>query len=221
MIKLETIEFAQNLISFLIVYFPTVSLAGYFESWIAKKMGDSTAQDAGYLTLNPLIHMDPIGLAILVIPPHFGFGSRIPLNPSNISKKFEKIKLFLMFFARTIAHLFLTIFALFLFILIQSKLIGNFDILTSNVSPLLVSIILVVTALFNLNILSFVVYFIIGLLRIFIYFLLPDLEYRSSLVNFMVFLFPFLFILVLGPYVEYVLRLFLFKINFLFGFLLK
>ncbi len=221
MIKLETIEFAQNLISYLVVYFPTVAIAGYFESWIAKKLGDSTAQDAGYLTLNPLIHMDPIGLAILVIPPHFGFGSRIPLNPSNISRKFEKIKLFLMYFARTIAHLFLTIFALFLLILIQTKFIGNLDTLISNISPFLFSVILVVTALINLNILSFVVYFIIGLLRLFIHFFLPDLENRSPLVNFMIFLFPFLFILVLGPYIEYVLRLFLLKINFLFGFLLK
>ncbi|MEG2377588.1 MAG: site-2 protease family protein [Clostridia bacterium] len=48
--------------------------------WVAYMLGDRTAKDAGRLTLNPIKHMDIIGLLSMVI---FGFGwaKPVPVNP--------------------------------------------------------------------------------------------------------------------------------------------
>jgi Zn-dependent protease len=58
--------------------------------WVAYKLGDPTAKDAGRLTLNPLAHLDPIGTvllpALLVIsrsPVIFGWARPVPVNPYN------------------------------------------------------------------------------------------------------------------------------------------
>lgn len=59
--------------------------------WVAYKLGDPTARLAGRLTLNPLRHMDPMGLAFFVFtslsgaaldtPLVFGWAKPIPVNP--------------------------------------------------------------------------------------------------------------------------------------------
>lgn len=49
------------------------ALAGYLQ-------GDSTARDAGRLTLNPLAHLDPVGSILLVLY-GFGWGKPTPYNP--------------------------------------------------------------------------------------------------------------------------------------------
>jgi Zn-dependent protease len=51
--------------------------------WVAYKMGDSTAKWLGRLTLNPKVHIDPIGTLMLFI---FGFGwaKPVPVNFANL-----------------------------------------------------------------------------------------------------------------------------------------
>jgi len=58
--------------------------------WVAYKMGDPTAKEAGRLTLNPLPHIDPVGtvllpalLMLLDSPILFGWAKPVPINPSN------------------------------------------------------------------------------------------------------------------------------------------
>ncbi|KPL06884.1 hypothetical protein AMJ86_06710 [bacterium SM23_57] len=48
--------------------------------WIAYKLGDPTAKNAGRLTLNPLPHLDPIGTILLFIA-HIGWAKPVPVNP--------------------------------------------------------------------------------------------------------------------------------------------
>lgn len=47
--------------------------------WVAYRMGDPTAKQAGRLSLNPLKHLDPVGTLMLFI---FGFGwaKPVPIN---------------------------------------------------------------------------------------------------------------------------------------------
>jgi Zn-dependent protease len=50
--------------------------------WVAYKYGDTTAKDAGRLSINPLIHIDPIGtiavpLMMYFIPMLLGMGGGI------------------------------------------------------------------------------------------------------------------------------------------------
>jgi Zn-dependent protease len=58
--------------------------------YVAYKLGDPTARNAGRLTLNPLAHADPIGTvllpALLIIsrsPVVFGWAKPVPVNPYN------------------------------------------------------------------------------------------------------------------------------------------
>jgi len=83
MINLRCAEFTVNLITTLMVYFFTISIAGAFRAWVASKMGDDTAKDAGFLTLNPFVHADLWG-TILVCLTSFGWSKYIPINPHNI-----------------------------------------------------------------------------------------------------------------------------------------
>ena len=43
----------------------------FAHGWVAYQLGDNTARDAGRLTLNPVAHVDPIGLILLFLA---GFG---------------------------------------------------------------------------------------------------------------------------------------------------
>ena len=46
---------------------------------VAYWLGDSTAKDAGRLTLNPIRHLDLMGLAMMVVF-HFGWAKPVPVN---------------------------------------------------------------------------------------------------------------------------------------------
>jgi len=49
---------------------------------VAKVFGDDTAQRAGRLTLNPLAHLDPMGLMMVVFV-GFGYAKPVPTNPAR------------------------------------------------------------------------------------------------------------------------------------------
>lgn len=48
----------------------------------AKFYGDDTAQKAGRLTLNPVAHIDPMGLLMVALI-GFGYAKPVPTNPKN------------------------------------------------------------------------------------------------------------------------------------------
>mgnify|MGYP007131881767 CR=1 FL=1 len=51
---------------------------------VAKWFGDDTAQRAGRITLNPIAHIDPIGLMMVIIV-GFGFAKPVQTNPANFT----------------------------------------------------------------------------------------------------------------------------------------
>ncbi|MCP3690112.1 MAG: site-2 protease family protein [Gammaproteobacteria bacterium] len=54
----------------------------YGHAIVAKWFGDNTAQRAGRLTLNPIAHIDPFGL-LMVVFIGFGYAKPVPTNPRN------------------------------------------------------------------------------------------------------------------------------------------
>ena len=48
--------------------------------WVSYKLGDPTAKIAGRLTLNPLKHIDPIGILCMVLF-RVGWAKPVPINP--------------------------------------------------------------------------------------------------------------------------------------------
>ena len=55
-------------------------------AFVAKRFGDDTAERAGRLTLNPLAHIDVMGL-VMVILIGFGYAKPVPTDPSNFSSE--------------------------------------------------------------------------------------------------------------------------------------
>ena len=59
--------------------------------WVAEKLGDPTARLLGRITLNPIVHIDPIGTivlpAVLLLtgsPFLFGWAKPVPVNFANL-----------------------------------------------------------------------------------------------------------------------------------------
>ncbi len=53
---------------------------------VAFKLGDPTPKMQGRVTVNPLAHIDPVGLAALLFA-GFGWGVPVQINPSNFKKR--------------------------------------------------------------------------------------------------------------------------------------
>ncbi len=73
-------EFILAIIAIII----SLSFHEFGHAWAAKKFGDNTAERMGRLTLNPIAHIDPVGL-LMVITVGFGFAKPVPTNPRNFN----------------------------------------------------------------------------------------------------------------------------------------
>ena len=51
--------------------------------WVAYKLGDNTAKDAGRLTLNPIKHLDLLGTVVFLVTRMIGWAKPVPVNPFN------------------------------------------------------------------------------------------------------------------------------------------
>lgn len=60
----------------------SLSCHEFDHAWVAKLNGDDTAERAGRLTLNPIAHIDPMGLAMVVFV-GFGYAKPVPTDPRN------------------------------------------------------------------------------------------------------------------------------------------
>ena len=58
----------------------------YAHAFAADKLGDDTPRIQGRLNLNPLSHLDPIGVIMLIFA-HIGWGKPVEINPNNFSRK--------------------------------------------------------------------------------------------------------------------------------------
>ena len=72
---------------FLLVAFP---IHEFSHAWAAYRLGDGTAKMYGRLTLNPIVHFDPMGGLLLAISALsgtgllFGWAKPTPVNPNNL-----------------------------------------------------------------------------------------------------------------------------------------
>ncbi|TEB06713.1 Peptidase family M50 [Pelotomaculum schinkii] len=55
----------------------------YAHGWVAKQLGDRTAEAHGRLTINPVAHLDPVGFILLILA-GFGWAKPVPVNPYNL-----------------------------------------------------------------------------------------------------------------------------------------
>ncbi len=58
----------------------------FAHGFAADKLGDDTPRNQGRLSLNPLAHLDPIGVVMLIFA-HIGWGKPVQINPNNFNRK--------------------------------------------------------------------------------------------------------------------------------------
>ena len=68
------------LVAFLVI---SIGVREFAHAYVAYKLGDSTPKYQGRVTLNPLAHVDPIGLVLLVIA-GFGWGKPVEFDIYNL-----------------------------------------------------------------------------------------------------------------------------------------
>lgn len=75
-------EVLMRIFAVLIIIFLAFPLHEYAHALVAYKLGDRTAKSMGRMTLNPLVHFDPIG-ALMILIFSFGWAKATPVNASN------------------------------------------------------------------------------------------------------------------------------------------
>ncbi len=60
----------------------------FMHGFVAYKLGDNTAYNEGRLTLNPLAHIDPLGLLCLILTRTFGWAKPVPVNFYRLNHKY-------------------------------------------------------------------------------------------------------------------------------------
>ncbi len=83
---------ALGLTTYIVLLF-SLSFHEAAHAWAALRMGDDTALRAGRISLNPIVHIDPIGTVLLPLiafvsmgSPLFGWAKPTPYNPANFRR---------------------------------------------------------------------------------------------------------------------------------------
>ena len=61
----------------------SIAVHEFSHALVADRLGDPTPRARGRLTLNPLVHLDPMGLFFILIA-GFGWGKPVPYDPFNL-----------------------------------------------------------------------------------------------------------------------------------------
>lgn len=139
----------MNYVFLAIVFIFSAIVHEYMHGWMAYRLGDPTAKDAGRLTLNPLAHLEwfgsffvPLTMILTSMPFVFGWAKPVPYNPYNLrDKKYGDAKVAL---AGPLGNLIIALFfGLFL------RFIPNFNIQFLNLLGTIVFVNLVLMV-FNL-----------------------------------------------------------------------
>ncbi len=69
----------------ILAFLVSLTVHEFCHALVAYLLGDDTAKQQGRLTLNPLAHIDPIGLLFLILV-RIGWAKPVPFNPHNFSR---------------------------------------------------------------------------------------------------------------------------------------
>jgi Zn-dependent protease len=76
----------------LVVMVLSISLHDCAQAWVANRLGDPTARMMGRMTMNPVKHFDPFGMALWPLlyifrsPLVLGWGKPVPMTPRNFRR---------------------------------------------------------------------------------------------------------------------------------------
>ena len=92
---MENIDFTRVLVAFAVLL---VSLTFHeaAHAWSADRLGDNTARLLGRVSLNPAVHIDPIGtilfplIAMITNFPIIGWAKPVPVSPQNLGAHWKR-----------------------------------------------------------------------------------------------------------------------------------
>lgn len=79
------LEVIQNFLLYAPAALICISIHEASHGLVAYWLGDNTAKEKGRLTVNPLAHIDIMGLVCMIVF-HFGWARPVPVDPSNFKK---------------------------------------------------------------------------------------------------------------------------------------
>jgi len=118
----------------------------------AYKLGDSTAKDMGRLTLNPIKHIDPIGLLMMLMV-GFGWAKPVPVDMRNF--KHPKWGMAISAFAGPLSNMILAMIVMFITGFVAIPLGSNANDVTMTIFTLLRITVFLNIALAVFNMLPF------------------------------------------------------------------
>jgi Zn-dependent protease len=78
------------------VFIASLTLHELAHGWVANRLGDPTARLLGRLSLNPIVHLDPLGTMMLVLTYWlpggflFGWAKPVPVDPGNLGRHVQR-----------------------------------------------------------------------------------------------------------------------------------
>jgi Zn-dependent protease len=74
-----------EIVAYLLSLLIAIDVHEFAHAWMANELGDSTARYVGRLSLNPLVHLNPMGTMMMLFSVFYGFGigwgKPVPVNP--------------------------------------------------------------------------------------------------------------------------------------------
>ncbi len=102
-----------TLIARVIVLIVAFTFHEFAHAWTATQFGDDTPRLNGRLTLNPLVHLDPVGSMVLLLA-GFGWAKPVPVNPYTLQRRSPSAYMWVAL-AGPLSNLMLAILAALLF----------------------------------------------------------------------------------------------------------
>lgn len=83
---LQIAEYLKFIVLAIVPFMFAITVHEFSHGYSAYLLGDDTAKRAGRLTLNPLAHIDPMGILFLVVTKLFGWAKPVPVNFGRLHK---------------------------------------------------------------------------------------------------------------------------------------
>ena len=143
LVVMSLMSYGTSGIFSLILSIPAVLLAltvhEFGHAFAAYKLGDDTPVRQGRLSLNPLDHIDPLGIAMLLFA-HIGWGKPVQVDPRNYNRNIsvEKADAIVSFAGPLMNFITAIIFALIYCAILK---FGSLAFFSSNIGGIIISII--------------------------------------------------------------------------------
>lgn len=110
----------ETLLPRLFAFLIAMTLHDTAHAGVAWLLGDRTARDGKRFSLNPLAHLDVLGLAMIVFGP-YGWSKKIPVEPDRFSKN-KKLSHTIVYLAGPLTNLVLVLFFWWLYFYLPALL---------------------------------------------------------------------------------------------------